>query len=36
MMPEGMLRELNDGQIQDLFLYLSGEKQVPLPPVSER
>ena len=36
MMPEGMLRELNDSQIQDLFLYLSGEKQVPLPPVSER
>ncbi|MEC9095196.1 MAG: hypothetical protein VX776_01115, partial [Planctomycetota bacterium] len=32
MMPEGMLRELSDEQIRDLFLYLSGSKQVPLPP----
>ncbi|MEE2676644.1 MAG: PVC-type heme-binding CxxCH protein [Planctomycetota bacterium] len=36
MMPEGMLRELKDDQIRDLFLYLSGQKQVPLPPVSDR
>ena len=36
MMPEGMLRELKDDQIRDLFLYLSGQKQVPLPPVPER
>ncbi|MBA62895.1 MAG: dehydrogenase [Planctomycetaceae bacterium] len=36
MMPEGMLREFDDQQIRDLFLYLSGVRQVPLPAVLER
>jgi len=36
MMPEGMLLELNDEQIRDLFLYLSGPKQVPLPAAEQR
>ena len=36
MMPEGMLLELNDEQIRDLFLYLTGPKQVPLPPAEQR
>lgn len=36
MMPEGMLRELSDDQIRDLFLYLTGSRQVPLPAANDR
>ena len=36
MMPEGMLRELSDQQIRDLFLYLASPGQVPLPDAKNR
>jgi putative heme-binding domain-containing protein len=32
MMPEGQLEKLSDAEVRDLFAYLAGSGQVPLPP----
>ena len=31
-MPDGLLTALRDEQVRDLFAYLMGRDQVPLPP----